>query len=301
MDKYYWGIDLGGTKVECAVISREDDRCVLRERIPSHAERGYAHILNRIQFLVARCAETLGCYPSEIGFGTPGALDPVTGLMKNCNSTALNGQPLHRDLADLLKVRVRLANDANCLALAETHLGVVRQVNPNAEVVFAIIMGTGVGAGIVVNGKVIHGLHGIAGEWGHNVIEPAGRECYCGKRGCLETVISGQGLEIAYHQRTGVQRSLSEIMQLSQHGEADAMLIQDRLMRYFGLAVAQIINVLDPDVIVVGGGVGNIDLLYDTGRQAIMPHLFNPVLNTAIVKPILGDSAGVFGAAMLVK
>ncbi|GAB6260650.1 ROK family protein [Photobacterium sp. R1] len=301
MDKYYWGIDLGGTKVECAVMSREDDRCVLRERIPSQAERGYAHILNQIQRLVSHCAEMLGCYPSEIGFGTPGALDPATGLMKNCNSTALNGQPLHRDLADLLKVKVRLANDANCLALAETHLGVVQQIHPEAEVVFAIIMGTGVGAGIVVNGKVIHGLHGIAGEWGHNVIEPDGRACYCGKRGCLETVISGQGLEIAYHQRTGHRRPLNDIIQLSQHEDPDALFIQNRLMHYFGLAVAQIVNVLDPDVIVVGGGVGNIDLLYDAGRKAVMPHLFNPVFNTPIVKPILGDSAGVFGAAMLVK
>lgn len=301
MDQYYWGIDLGGTKVECVVMARSDDRCVLRERIPSQADKGYTHLLQRIKLLVDSCAEQLGCYPNAIGFGTPGALDPATGVMKNCNSTALNGKPLDADLAELLNVKVRLANDANCLVLAETQLGVVQQVSPDADVVFGIIMGTGVGAGIVVNGKVITGLHGIAGEWGHNVIEPQGRACYCGKFGCLETVISGPGLEQAYHVRTGEYLSLNDIMHLAKQGDVHARYVEERLIHYFGLAVAQVINILDPDVIIVGGGVGNIDKLYDEGRQAIMPHLFNSVLKTPVVKPILGDSAGVFGAAMLVK
>ncbi|MDO6705871.1 ROK family protein [Photobacterium sp. 1_MG-2023] len=301
MNDFYWGIDLGGTKVECVVIDRKDDRCVLRERIPSEADQGYRHILHRIKILVDQCAAQIGHDPDAIGFGTPGALDPSTGLMKNCNSTALNGQPLQQDLADLLGVAVTLANDANCLALAETHLGIVRQICPDAEVVFAVIMGTGVGAGIVVHGRLINGLHGIAGEWGHNVIEPDGQLCYCGKRGCLETVISGPGLERAYQALTGEVCSLSRVMKLAQSGQAEALQVKARLIHYFGRAVAQIINVLDPDVIVIGGGVGNIEDLYDAGREAVMPHLFNPTFHTPIVKPILGDSAGVFGAAMLVK
>ena len=189
----------------------------------------------------------------ELVFGTPGTLDPQTGLMKNCNSTILNGKALDKDLQQLLQVPVRLANDANCFALAETRLGVVRQVAPDAEVVFGIIMGTGVGAGIVVNGKLLYGRHGIAGEWGHNVIEPNGAPCYCGKAGCLETVISGKGLESYYRRQAHQSLPLPEIVELAAGGDSCAEKTMARLIDYFGLAVAQIINVLDPDVIVVGG------------------------------------------------
>ncbi|OAN11082.1 sugar kinase [Photobacterium jeanii] len=312
---YLWGIDLGGTKIECAVLSSEGFDCVVRERIATERDKGYQHILQQIKRLVERCAKLVGHYPHSIGFGTPGTLDPITAVMKNCNSTVLNDQPLDRDLSQLLGVEVVIANDANCFALAETKMGIVPQVAPQAETVFGIIMGTGVGAGVVVNGKVLHGCHGIAGEWGHNVLEPDGVACYCGKKGCVETVLSGPGLE-AYHARLTHHAfepkptsdgacevhhlTLPEIVAQARAGTPAAKHTLTRLVNQFGLAVAPIINVLDPDVIVIGGGVGNIDELYQGAEAAILPHLFNPRLATKIVKPALGDSAGVFGAAMLV-
>ncbi|MGF1759544.1 ROK family protein [Photobacterium sagamiensis] len=301
MSQYYWGVDLGGTKIECAVMSRKDNRCVVRERVLTQSDKGYVHILQRIKLLIDKCVEAVGEYPDAIGFGTPGALDPQTGVMKNCNSTALNGQSFDKDLEDVLGTKVMLANDANCFALAETHLGVVKRLKPNAEVVFGIIMGTGVGSGLVVNGKLINGLHGIAGEWGHNVLEPNGAPCYCGKNGCLETVISGKGLEAHYKNLTKQSLSLPEIVKQAAKADSYAQHTLTRLIEKFGLAVAQVINIIDPDVIIVGGGVGNIDALYEYAPKAIERHLFNPRLETLIVKPDLGDSAGVFGAAMLVK
>lgn len=301
MDRYYWGVDLGGTKIECAVIERKSDICVVRERIATESDQGYTHILNQIKLLIDRCTEQLGQRPQAIGFGTPGTLDPRYGVMKNCNSTALNGKSLDKDLTALLDAKVVLANDANCFALAEAHFGAAKRVKPNAEVVFGIIMGTGVGSGVVVNGKGLYGCHGIAGEWGHNVIEPNGAACYCGQSGCLETVISGKGLERFYTEQSGRVLSLPEIVALAADNDLHAQATMARMSHYFGIAVAQIINVLDPDVIVIGGGVGNIDALYQQAEQAILPHLFNGELNTQIVKPDLGDSAGVFGAAALVK
>ncbi|OBU28014.1 sugar kinase [Photobacterium kishitanii] len=301
MDRYYWGVDLGGTKIECAVIERNSDICVVRERIATESDQGYSHILNQIKLLIDRCVEQLGQRPQAIGFGTPGTLDPHYGVMKNCNSTALNGKPLDKDLMSLLGVKVVLANDANCFALAEAHFGAAKRVKPDAEVVFGIIMGTGVGSGVVVNGKGLYGRHGIAGEWGHNVIEPNGAACYCGQSGCLETVISGKGLERFYTEQSGRVLPLPEIVALAANNDLHAQATMARMSNYFGIAVAQIINVLDPDVIVIGGGVGNIDALYQQAEQAILPHLFNGELNTLIVKPDLGDSAGVFGAAALVK
>ncbi|WP_058120212.1 ROK family protein [Photobacterium kishitanii] len=301
MDRYYWGVDLGGTKIECAVIERNSDICVVRERIATESDQGYSHILNQIKLLIDRCVEQLGQRPQAVGFGTPGTLDPHYGVMKNCNSTALNGKPLDKDLMSLLGVKVVLANDANCFALAEAHFGAAKRVKPDAEVVFGIIMGTGVGSGVVANGKGLYGRHGIAGEWGHNVIEPNGAACYCGQSGCLETVISGKGLERFYTEQSGRVLPLPEIVALADNNDLHAQVTMARMSHYFGIAVAQIINVLDPDVIVIGGGVGNIDALYQQAEQAILPHLFNGELNTLIVKPDLGDSAGVFGAAALVK
>ncbi|MGF1726203.1 ROK family protein [Photobacterium nomapromontoriensis] len=308
MAKFYWGVDLGGTKIECAVMAYDDDHCVLRKRIATEGNKGYTHVIGRIKQLIDECASEVGEYPLVVGFGTPGTIDPATGCMKNCNSTHLNGKPLDKDLVQQLGISVKLSNDANCFALAEAKLGVVRDVHPDAEVVFGIIMGTGVGSGIVVNGQVLYGCHGIAGEWGHNVIDPHGAPCYCGKSGCVETVLSGKGLERYYREITAQTQSssnvtLPQIVTLAERGDKDALKTMRRLYDNFGLAVANIINIIDPDVIVIviGGGVGNIDSLYDKCREAILPHLFNPALNTKIVKPKLGDSAGVFGAAMLVK
>ncbi|MEM9985375.1 MAG: ROK family protein [Bacteroidota bacterium] len=244
-------------------------------------------------------AET-GLKAPKLGIGTPGALDPFTGLMKNSNSTALNGQPLHADLEQLLGIPVAMANDANCFALAEARLGIVPDVKPEAQVVFGIIMGTGVGGGIVVNGQVINGAQGIAGEWGHNFLDESGGKDYAGLDGCVETILAGPSLEKWYEHLSGTRKRLPEIVQLHESGaDPHATATMERLIHFFGKAVAPVINLLDPDVIVIGGGVGNIPYLYDKGVEAIKPHVFNTRFDTLVVRPRLGDSAGVFGAALL--
>ncbi|MGL5840523.1 ROK family protein [Aeromonas hydrophila] len=293
-----WGIDLGGTKCECVVL--EGDEVLLRHRIPTERAGGYDHMIGQIAKLVAECADKIGQRPTLIGMGTPGARDPQTGLMKNCNTTELNGKPFKDDLERRLGVPVLIANDANCFALAETHLGAVRQHYPDAKVVFGIIMGTGVGSGIVINGRILNGHHGIAGEWGHNVLSPDGPECYCGKRGCVETFISGPALEAWYEAKAKRHLSLAKIAAATAHDHV-AKLTIDRLHLLFGQALANVVNILDPDVIVIGGGVGNVQSLYSVGRETILPFLFNPRFATPIIAPALGDSAGVFGAALLAR
>ncbi|MDX7779117.1 ROK family protein [Aeromonas hydrophila] len=293
-----WGIDLGGTKCECVVL--EGDEVLLRHRIPTERAGGYDHVIGQIAKLVAECADKIGQRPTLIGMGTPGARDPQTGLMKNCNTTELNGKPFKEDLERRLGVPVLIANDANCFALAETHLGAVRQHHPDAKVVFGIIMGTGVGSGIVINGRILNGHHGIAGEWGHNVLSPDGPECYCGKRGCVETFISGPALEAWYEAKAKRHLPLAKIVAATAHDHV-AKLTIDRLHLLFGQALANVVNILDPDVIVIGGGVGNVQSLYSVGRETILPFLFNPRFATPIIAPALGDSAGVFGAALLAR
>ncbi|MFQ2216777.1 ROK family protein [Aeromonas dhakensis] len=293
-----WGIDLGGTKCECVVL--DGDEVLLRHRIPTERAGGYDHMIGQIAKLVAECADKIGQRPTLIGMGTPGARDPQTGLMKNCNTTELNGKPFKEDLERRLGVPVLIANDANCFALAETHLGAVRQHHPSARVVFGIIMGTGVGSGIVINGRILNGHHGIAGEWGHNVLSPDGPECYCGKRGCVETFISGPALEAWYEAKAKRHLPLAKIAVATAHDHV-AKLTIDRLHLLFGQALANVVNILDPDVIVIGGGVGNVQSLYSVGRETILPFLFNPRFATPIIAPALGDSAGVFGAALLAR
>ncbi|HDX8368135.1 TPA: ROK family protein [Aeromonas dhakensis] len=293
-----WGIDLGGTKCECVVL--DGDEVLLRHRIPTERAGGYDHMIGQIAKLVAECADKLGQRPTLIGMGTPGARDPQTGLMKNCNTTELNGKPFKEDLERRLGVPVLIANDANCFALAETHLGAVRQHHPSARVVFGIIMGSGVGSGIVINGRILNGHHGIAGEWGHNVLSPDGPECYCGKRGCVETFISGPALEAWYEAKAKCRLPLAKIAAATAHDHV-AKLTIDRLHLLFGQALANVVNILDPDVIVIGGGVGNVQSLYSVGRETILPFLFNPRFATPIIAPALGDSAGVFGAALLAR
>ncbi|MBQ4675376.1 ROK family protein [Aeromonas hydrophila] len=293
-----WGIDLGGTKCECVVL--DGDEVLLRHRIPTERAGGYDHVIGQIAKLVAECADKIGQRPTLIGMGTPGARDPQTGLMKNCNTTELNGKPFKEDLERRLGVPVLIANDANCFALAETHLGAVRQHHPDAKVVFGIIMGTGVGSGIVINGRILNGHHGIAGEWGHNVLSPDGPECYCGKRGCVETFISGPALEAWYEAKAKRHLPLAKIAAATAHDHV-AKLTIDRLHLLFGQALANVVNILDPDVIVIGGGVGNVQSLYSVGRETILPFLFNPRFATPIIAPALGDSAGVFGAALLAR
>lgn len=295
-----WGIDLGGTKIEGAILESARHPSVLfRERIPTEAAQGYEHIVSQLIKMVKSMADFAGYAPEQIGFATPGALDPQLGVMKNCNTTALNGKPLKKDLERLLGAQIFMANDANCFALAETRLGVVKEKFPDAKVVFGVIMGTGVGGGLVVNGEVINGLHGIGGEWGHNFLDESGGPCYCGKTGCVENVLSGPALEKFYFSKAGVKRSMKEIVALAEGNDEIARQTMQRLITFFGRALSVIINIVDPDVIVIGGGVGNIDVIYSEGREAIVKNIFNSRLETPIVRPMLGDSAGVFGAAFL--
>jgi predicted NBD/HSP70 family sugar kinase len=236
----------------------------------------------------------------QFGQGVLGTLDRNTGGVKNANTTALNGMPFDKDLEKALGIPVKLANDANCFAVAEAHMGAVPDVLPNAEVVFGVIMGTGVGGGLVVNGKVVNGRQGIGGEWGHNHLDDSGGMCYCGKLGCVETVISGPALERYYAGLTGEKLHLREIVALAD-AKTDPAAIQtmDRLIHFFGKAIAVVINIIDPDVIVLGGGVGNCDRLYSDGVLEVGKHVFNTRVDTMFLRPKLGDSAGVFGAALL--
>ena len=297
-----WGIDLGGTKIEGVILqSRENPEVILRKRIDTEAEQGYAHIVDRIGLLVSELSRDSGENPNKIGIGTPGTLDPGTQTLKNSNTTVLNGKPFLEDLENQLKIPVAMANDANCFALAETMMGSVRDQLPDAQVTFGVIMGSGVGGGLVVDGHVISGRQGISGEWGHNFLDESGGPCYCGRTGCVETVLSGKSLERFYQTESGVFKKLKEIYTDHQAG-TDPIATQtiDRMIHFFGKAMAVVINILDPDAIMLGGGVGNIDLLYTAGVTEISKYVFNPKLDTQFLKPTLGDSAGVFGAAFLV-
>jgi fructokinase len=294
-----WGIDLGGTKIEAIVFDpATPDRPIARMRLPTEAENGYEHIRSRIALLVKMIAlESCLPAPARIGIGTPGSLDPKLGTLKNSNTQCLNGRYLRDDLESELGIQVVMANDANCFALAEAELGAAR----GYETVFGVILGTGVGGGIVVNGRVLTGCHGIAGEWGQIVLDPDGPLSSYGTRGTVEALISGTGLQRFYAEQSGQERKLAEIAaRVAEDPHARATI--DRLTDNFARAIGMIIDVLDPHAIVLGGGVGNIDALYsDETRRKISDVICNPSFDAALLRPRLGDSAGVFGAAMLVN
>ena len=299
MNQPLFGIDLGGTKIEGIIIaSKTDPSVIARLRLPTESEKGYQHIIEQIARVVSMLEETSGIKATKIGIGVPGTNDPVQGVHKNANTTCLNGQPFKKDLAIRLGIEVNMANDANCFAVAEANLGAVPDVLPDAEVVFGVIMGTGVGGGVVFNHHVWNGRQGIGGEWGHNFLDESGGKCYCGLTGCVETVISGPALERFYYSKTGVKKKLHDIME-SVETDAASRETKERLIYFFGRAIASIVNILDPDAIVLGGGVGNIDALYTEGVAEATKWVFNPRLDTVFLKPKLGDSAGVFGAALL--
>jgi predicted NBD/HSP70 family sugar kinase len=278
-----------------------DPTPLVRTRIDTEASHGYPHIIQQIKKLVGLMESQSGLKAERIGFGTPGVLDPFLLTMKNCNSTQLNGMPLKKDVERALGIPIEIANDANCFALAEAKWGIVKDKAPEARMVFGIIMGTGVGGGIVINGNVWNGCHGIAGEWGHNFLDESGGPCYCGKIGCVEKVLSGPSLQDYYTSISGKKIKLKEIVSRYEQGNDEyAIKTMDRLIHFFGKAVSVVTNLLDPDVIVVGGGVGNIGLLYEKGTKSLEQFIFNNRVDIKILKPSLGDSAGVFGAAALV-
>lgn len=295
----YFGFDLGGTKLECVVVneSRSVDT-LFRERVPTPQSEGYEAVIESIRALVDEAANRVGSKPLRLGIGTPGTLDPNTQLLRGSAALCLNNKPIKDDLERALGIPVVIQNDANCFALAEATLGAAS----GAKTVFGVIMGTGVGGGIVIDGKTIFGRQGIAGEWGHNQrLEHDGAKCYCGRIGCVETVLSGPGLQRFYREISGSENvDLKEIWHRAANGEPAALTTMDRLIDYFGRAIATVINILDPEVIVLGGGVSNTPELYTLGVESAKKHVFNPEPDICIVKNKLGDSAGVFGAAMLV-
>ena len=300
MVDHYWGIDLGGTKIEVVVID-SSMKPLCRRRIATEAESGYSHILQRISTLLDKVSRETGLsVPERIGIGTPGRYDALQGIMKNSNTVSLNGRDLKRDLEQFLHRELLIENDANCFALAESMLGCGAAVMSDpSKMAFGIILGTGVGGGIVCGGKARRGAHGIAGEWGHNELIPGGEPCYCGRRGCVETVISGPAVERYYDQLSGNVKPLQQIARECNTDAAAAETI-DRLLFYFGKALAQVINILDPDICIIGGGVGQVAQLYSQEAvHAIERHLFNSELRIPLLRPLLGDSAGVFGAALL--
>lgn len=292
------GIDLGGTKIEGVIIDPERISAPLaRLRHPTESVNGYDHILGQIGKVVADLRAVYpGTFPEKIGIGTPGTLDPKTGRLRGSNTQCLNGRPLTQDLEKLLGLGVEIENDANCFALAEATLGAGR----GYETVFGIIMGTGCGGGYVVDGRVLRGCHGTAGEWGQLVVEPGGVLSGYGTRGIIEAYIAGPSLEKFYAEQAGERRPLKEIAARVADDAAAAATIR-RLQEYFSRSLAFIIDTFDPHALVIGGGVGNLDVLYsDETRAMISERIFAPSFEAAMVKPQLGDSAGVFGAAMLV-
>lgn len=293
-----WGVDLGGTKIEGVILDPAHPGTALhRLRVPTESDGGYEHLLGQVTRLISELESSSGLRrPARLGIGTPGVMVPRTGLLKNSNTRCLNGRPLTRDLSTALGCEALLANDANCCALAEATLGAAR----GKKTVFGIILGTGVGGGIVVDGRLLNGPHGICGEWGHNPLMGESIPCYCGRSGCVETVCSGPALESFYAGLSGTQRRLPEIATLAASGDPDAVATLERLREKFAEALGAVINILDPDAVVIGGGVGNLDLLYaPETRAAVQLHLFNDCFDTPLLPPTLGDSAGVFGAAML--
>jgi fructokinase len=290
------GIDLGGTKIEAAALDAAG-AILLRHRAPTPSG-DYAGTLGVIAALVAWVEAQTGRRGS-VGVATPGALSLNTGLIKNANSTVLNGKPLDRDLGELLGRPVRLENDANCFALSEATDG----AGAGARVVFGVILGTGVGGGLVIDGKLVSGRNRIAGEWGHNPLpwprgaERPGPACYCGKTGCIETFLSGPSLVRDYIARTGADAVDAHAVAAAGDAHADACLdlYRDRLAR----GLASVINVVDPDVVVLGGGLSNIASLYDGLPALIARYAFSDGVETPVLRATHGDSSGVRGAAWL--
>jgi len=288
------GIDLGGTKTE-GIVMDDSGKILARKRRPTPQANGYHAILTSIRDLVVELERHSGAH-CRVGLGMPGAISTKTGLLKNSNTVCLNGQPVKQDLERLLAREIRIANDANCFALSEAIDGAAQ----GEPVVFGVILGTGVGGGIVVNGQLLEGTQHIAGEWGHNVLEPDGPPCYCGKRGCVETFLSGPGLARDFAAHGGdATLDARAIATAAEQGDVLAEAAMQRYLDRFGRALSVVINILDPDAIVLGGGMSNIARLYTDGRACVRYQIFNDELRTRILPNLHGDSSGVRGAAQL--
>lgn len=302
MQRYRLGIDLGGTKIEITALAA-DGREVLRRRVPT-PQGDYRATLRVIADLVAAAERALDAVPGScsVGVGTPGSLSTRTGRLRNSNSVCLNGEPLHADLEAVLGREVRISNDANCFAMSEASDG----AGAGARIVFGVILGTGVGAGVVVDGRVLDGCNGIAGEWGHNPLpwpaddERPGAACYCGRAGCIETWLSGPGMARDHARHGDATRAAAEaIVARAAAGEDTASATLARYEARLARSLAHVINILDPDVIVLGGGMSNVDSLYGNVPREWGRWIFSESVATRLVRNVHGDSSGVRGAARL--
>lgn len=292
------GIDLGGTKIEGIVLDDHgDEHGRHRVATPRNDYDQSIEVICELAFsLEASLSE-----PASIGVGIPGVISPTTGLVKNANSTWLNGRPLHQDLKSGLGRRVRIANDANCFAVSEAHDG----AGAGAEIVLAVIIGTGAGSGIAIDGNAVSGHQAIAGEFGHNPLpwmtadEFPGDPCWCGRRGCMETFISGTGFRLDHEKATKTVLSAQEIIAALRSGDAGARASYERYVSRLGRGLASIVNIVDPDVIVLGGGMSNVDELYRDLPAIIGGYVFSDSFDTPVRRNVHGDSSGVRGAAWL--
>ena len=285
---YKIGIDLGGTKIEGIVLD-SNLQTIQRKRIPT-PKNHYQEILQSIKSLVDDLSTNTDDF--SLGICTPGAISKKTGLIKNSNTQSLIGKALREDLEKLLEKKIYMENDANCFTQAESTLGAAKEYG----LVFGVIMGTGVGGGIVIDKKLHSGRTNIAGEWGHHTLHQNGNVCYCGKYGCVETYISGPALEKRWLELTGLSQTVPEIL-LSNNSKFEEW--KTEFLENFGFGLANVIDILDPDAIVIGGGLSNIDFLYSEGKNSVYDKVFSDLVDTPILKNQLGDSAGVFGAALL--
>ena len=292
------GIDLGGTKIESIVLDSKGSQ-VFRKRIPS-PQGSYIETVNAITELVLE-ADNHVHEITRVGIGIPGALSEQTGLVKNANSTWLIGKPLKSDLEYSLKRRIKIENDANCFTISEAVDGAGAQ----AKIVFGVILGTGVGGGITINANSLRGINLITGEWGHNPLpwtnerELNQNKCYCGKKGCIETFLSGPAVAKNYYKKTGTVLNVENILALSEAGDLNAQGIFNEFEIHLAKGLAQIINILDPDIIVIGGGLSNISRLYGNTTNIWDKYIFSDCINTKLVPARHGDTSGVRGAAWL--
>ena len=285
------GIDIGGTKIE-AILINEQFQVIERKRVPTNREEGYYQIIHRVTKLANELME-FGNINSSVGICIPGKIDIQKGTLKNSSIACLIDQPLQSDLETALSLPTLMENDANCFALAEAILGSAKDY----RLVFGVVLGTGCGAGVVINKNIHRGPNHISGEWGHHVLYPNGRSCYCGNKGCAESYISGTALETEWKALTGEFQRVTDIINSKAYLTHPEW--KNNFITNFGKALANVIDILDPDAIVLGGGLSKVEALYTEGRDAIADVVFSNGMVTPIIKNKLGDSAGVFGAAIL--
>ena len=291
---YKIGVDLGGTKTE-AILIDENLNELKRKRVPT-PKNDYNAIIDTISSLILDMSSEV--YEFTLGVCTPGVISKQTGLIKNSNTQSLIGKPLKEDLEKKIGKTILMENDANCFAMAEAKLGAAASEYAHG-IIFGVIMGTGIGGGIVIDGKLHPGRTNIGGEWGHHTLHQNGNPCYCGKNGCVETYISGPSLEKQWSEITGKSLSLSEIISNLDENDKTIQKWKYNFLENFGSGLANVIDILDPDVIILGGGLSNIDFLYTEGKTSVYEKVFSDYVDTPILKNKLGDSAGVYGAALL--